>query len=183
MNGKEALMKRIIIPVCIMIILSILLTACQKQNMAVSGDAVETNQETQTTEKAENQTEGGYDLSKKEFNVRITVGDTQLMATLENNATTQYLVQQMPLTLPMEDLYDREMCYRYGANALPVEHLQTDAYEVGDLAYWAPGGSVMILYRQNGEKFERQHLGHIDSGVDVFENTGNANVTFELVTE
>lgn len=102
-------------------------------------DAVETNQETQTTEKAENQTEGGYDLSKKEFNVRITVGDTQLMATLENNATTQYLVQQMPLTLPMEDLYDREMCYRYGANALPVEHLQTDAYEVGDLAYWARG--------------------------------------------
>lgn len=116
-----------------------------------------------------------------EVKVKITVGDTELIATLENNATTQALTRQMPMTLPMMDLYRREMCYRYGAYALPTDNMRSDGYEVGDIAYWAPGGSLVILYAQNGEQFERQHLGHIDSGVEVFENTGDVDVTFELM--
>ena len=75
------------------------------------------------------------------------------------------------------------MCYRYGAYALPTDHLRSDGYEIGDIAYWAPGGSLVILYAQNGERFERQHLGHIDSGVELFETTGDVNVSFELVKD
>lgn len=116
-----------------------------------------------------------------EMKVKITVGDTELTAVMEDNATTQALIEQMPMTLPMMDLYGREMCYRYGAYALPTDNLQSDGYEVGDLAYWAPGGSLVILYKQNGEQFERQHLGHIESGVEVFEDTGDVDVTFELM--
>ena len=108
------------------------------------------------------------DKEISEMKIKITVGDTELFATLEDNATTRELVSQMPVTLPMMDLYGREMCYRYGAYALPTDHLQSDGYKVGDIAYWAPGGSLVILYEQNGEHFERQHLGHIDSGVEIF---------------
>lgn len=127
--------------------------------------------------KTENETE------VSEVKIKITVGDTELFATLEDNATTQAIIGQMPMTLPMMDLYGREMCYRYGAYALPTDNLQSDGYEVGDIAYWAPGGSLVILYKQNGEQFERQHLGHIDSGVEVFENIGDVDVTFEVVTD
>lgn len=123
----------------------------------------------------------GIAMNAKNFKVKITVNNTELMAVLENNATTQYLVRQMPMALPMMDLYGREMCYRYGAYALPTDKLQSDGYKVGDIAYWAPGGSLVILYEQNGERFQRQHLGHIDSGVEVFETTGDTEVKFELV--
>ena len=122
-----------------------------------------------------------YDTEVSDVKVKITVGDMELLATLEDNATTRELISQMPMTLPMMDLYGREMCYRYGAYALPTDNLQSDGYEVGDIAYWAPGGSLVILYKQNGECFERQHLGHIDSGVEVFENMGDMDVTFEVV--
>ena len=115
--------------------------------------------------------------------IKITVGDTELYATLEDNATTRALMEQMPMTLSMSDLYGREMCYRYGANALPTDSLRSDGYEVGDIAYWPPRGSLVILYAQNGEQFERQHLGHIDSGVEVFKNTGDADVTLEVVSD
>lgn len=120
------------------------------------------------------------ETEETEVKVKITVGETELTATLEGNATTQAILEQMPMTLPMIDLYGREMCYRYGAYALPTDDLRSDGYEVGDIAYWAPGGSLVILYKQNGEQFERQHLGHIDSGVEVFENTGDVDVTFEV---
>lgn len=113
--------------------------------------------------------------------IKITVGDTDFFATLEDNATTRAWMEEMPMTLSMSDLYDREMCYRYGNGTFPTDSLRSDGYEVGDLAYWPPMGSLVILYEQNGEQFERQHLGHIDSGVEVFANTGDVDVTFEIV--
>lgn len=113
--------------------------------------------------------------------IKITVGDTELFATLEDNATTRAWMEEMPMTLPMSDLYGREMCYRYGADTFPTDSLRSDGYEVGDIAYWPPRGSLVILYAQNGEQFERQHIGHIDAGVDIFESTGDVDVTFEIV--
>ena len=142
-----------------------------EETEAPVSNAVENTESSAITDEAED----------TEVKVKITVGDTELTATLENNATTQAIIEQMPMTLPMMDLYGREMCYRYGAYALPTDNMRSDGYEVGDIAYWAPGGSLVILYAQNGEQFERQHLGHIDSGVEVFENTGDIDVTFELM--
>lgn len=111
----------------------------------------------------------------------ITVDDVVLEAELEDNVTSRALMEKMPLTLSMMDLYGREMCYRFGAGALPTDELRSDGYNVGDIAYWPPAGSLVILYEQNGEKFERQHLGRVLSGVEVFENTGDAEVTFDVV--
>lgn len=48
-------------------------------------------------------------------------------------------------------LHGREMCYRYGAYELLIDNLQAVGYEVDDIVYWAPGGSLVILYMQNGE--------------------------------
>lgn len=82
----------------------------------------------------------------------------------------------------MLDLYGREMCYRF-PDELPTDSLRSDGYAVGDLAYWPLRHSFVILYKQNGEEFTRQHIGHIDSGVDIFDGMGDVNVTFELPDE
>lgn len=82
----------------------------------------------------------------------------------------------------MMDLYGREMCYRFDEE-LPTGALRSDGYAVGDLVYWPPRRSFVILYKQNGEKFSRQHLGHIDSDVDIFSDIGNVDITFELLSE
>ena len=114
----------------------------------------------------------------EEMKVKIKVGDQELIADLEDNATTRALMEKLPLTLPMMDLYGREMCYRFD-EALPTEQLRSDGYEVGDLAYWPPRHSFVILYGQNGEQFSRQHLGHISSGVEIFDGIGDVTVTIE----
>lgn len=112
--------------------------------------------------------------------VNVTVGSTTLQAEFEDNATSRELIEHMPFTVPMMDLYGREMCHRYGANALPTSRLRHDGYEVGDIAYWPPAGSLVILYAQNGERFGRQQVGHVASGVEVFQRTGDCDVTFAL---
>ena len=112
--------------------------------------------------------------------VKITVGDRTLFADFLDNATTKSLVAKFPLTLPMQDLYGREMCHRF-AEALPANEAGTSGYKVGDIAYWTPRHSFVIFYRQNGEVIGNlQKIGRIASGVELFAATGDTDVTFEL---
>ena len=100
---------------------------------------------------------------------------------MENNSTVQAFAKKLPVTLKMENLYGREMCYHYGNGAFPTGALRSDRYEVGDIIYWPPRGSFVILYLQNGEEFERQHMGRISGNVDFFRNAGDVDVTFEIL--
>lgn len=108
--------------------------------------------------------------------ININTNGTVLTAELEDNAASRALLQKLPLALPMQNLYGREMCYRF-KDALPTGTLTSEGYEVGDLAYWPPRHSFVILYKQNGERFERQHLGRITSGdLSVFAGGGDIEV-------
>lgn len=113
--------------------------------------------------------------------VKISVGEQVLTATFLDNATTRHLVSQFPLTIPMTDLYFREICYRF-PEALPANEAGSSGYEVGDIAYWTPRHSFVIFYKQNDEVIGNlQKVGRIDSGVDIFSRTGDVSVTFELL--
>jgi hypothetical protein len=119
--------------------------------------------------------------NNEEVKVKVTVGDKVLTATLLDNATTRSLIAKFPLTVPMQELYSREMCYRF-PDALPANEEQTSGYEVGDISYWTPRHSFVIFYKQNGEVIGNlQKIGRIDSGVEIFSKTGDANVRFELL--
>lgn len=118
--------------------------------------------------------------AKNDIRIKITVGDKALTATLEDNPTTRVLLKKLPLTLPMEDLYRREMCFHFD-EALPAINVRNRSYELGEIIYWPPRHSFVIMYRQNGEQFAMQHIGRVDSGVEIFAKTGNVDVTFELM--
>lgn len=124
----------------------------------------------------------GNNNSNEENNMvtkmRITVNGRTLTATLEDNATTRAIAGRLPMVLPMMDLYGREMCYRF-PEALPTDNARTRGYEVGEIIYYPPMHSFVIMYRQNGEHFQMQSIGKIDSGVEIFNGIGNVEVRFE----
>ncbi|WP_161951808.1 cyclophilin-like fold protein [Parabacteroides timonensis] len=138
-----------------------------------------------TIARAGNDNEGGADddNNSNEDNdmvtkMRITVNGRTLTATLEDNATTRAIAGRLPMTLPMMNLYGREMCYRF-PEALPTDNARTRGYEVGEIVYYPPMHSFVIMYRQNGERFQMQSIGRIDSGVEVFNGIGDVEVRFE----
>ena len=51
--------------------------------------------------------------------LKITVDGKVMTANIEHNRTVLSFLGQLPLSLPMKNLYDREMCYHYGAGGLP----------------------------------------------------------------
>ena len=125
--------------------------------------------------------EGRRPAEARSMRLKIAAGGRELAAVLEDNTASRAFAAMLPLTLPMENLYEREMCHRFGAGALPDGETRSDGYAVGDIAYWPPRGSLVILYAQNGERFERVHLGHIDGGVEIFRSMGDVDVTFEIL--
>jgi hypothetical protein len=127
--------------------------------------------------------EAYYDGEKAESAMKINIkinGGKELTATLFDNATTRALVEKLPLTVQLADLYSREMCYHF-PDELPTDDVRTTGYEVGEIIYWPPRHSFVIMYAQNGERFDMQKLGRIDFGVGVFEGKGNVTVTISTM--
>src|SRR5204863_410445 len=64
------------------------------------------------------------------------------------------------------------------------EGRRAHTYEVGQIAYWAPGPDVAIYYRQDGQPIPDPGivvLGTINRGVEAFDIPGATRVTIELV--
>ena len=125
--------------------------------------------------------------TEKTYKVKISFvknGEPQtLTATFDDNATSRALVAMMPMTLPMLDLYDDEMCYRFTNNPLPTDNVHYYLHKKGEIFYWSPGPSFVIRYIETDEWLDIQHIGQVDGGVDVFNGIGNIDMTFELVND
>lgn len=119
-------------------------------------------------------------MKEKGIKISITVGGKKLTATLIDNATSRALIKKLPLKILMKDLYNREMCHHF-SEELPTDAIKYTGYEVGEIIYWPPKHSFVIMYDQNGEQFSMQKIGIIDSGVEIFKNTGDIVVSLELI--
>ena len=71
----------------------------------------------------------------------------------------------------------------FGGGSLPVKHHKIKTYAVGDISYWPPLGSLVILYGQNGEVFEQVSIGHIEDDIRFFSGMPEATILFETVKE
>lgn len=113
-----------------------------------------------------------------QMKMKITVNGQTLNAVLEDNATARAFAAKLPITLPMTDLYDREMCCRL-PEPLPANEARTRSYKVGEIIYYPPLRSFVIMYAQNGERFRMQSVGRVSGNVEIFAETGDADVRFE----
>ena len=114
--------------------------------------------------------------------LKITIGQTILGASLITSETTDDLLNFLPLTLTMNDLFGRE---KYAAlpKKISIAGKHSYSYEVGDIGYWSPSHDIAIFYRQDGESIPRPGIimvGKIESGIDAFNVAGPVEVKIEL---
>lgn len=112
--------------------------------------------------------------------MKITIGDTVLTATLENNSSAEALkdrLSQGPVTIHMEDYASMEKVGDLGFR-LPANDKQTTT-KAGDLILYL-GSSFVIYYDRNSWRFTR--LGSIDdiSAKELKQILGRSDVTVTL---
>jgi hypothetical protein len=112
--------------------------------------------------------------------IRITFGDTELTARLQDNATARDLAAQLPLTLTFNDLNSVEKIA-----PLPRELSLDGAPEgadpvVGDIGYWAPDGNLVFYYGDVGFWNGIVRIGEFDREMDAVERQSeDFSVTIE----
>jgi hypothetical protein len=78
--------------------------------------------------------------------IRMTIGDQQLGATLEDSAAARDLAAQLPLTIDMVDHGEVEKTGPL-PSPLSVDGASEGADpEVGDVGYYAPGNDLVLYY-------------------------------------
>ena len=102
--------------------------------------------------------------------IRITFGDTELTARLDDNATARDLAAQLPLTLTFRDHNNVEK-----TAPLPRELSLEGAPEghdpaAGDIGYWAPGGDLVFYYDSDAPFFNGiVRIGEFDGELDAIQ--------------
>ena len=102
--------------------------------------------------------------------IRITFGDTELTARLDDNATARDLAGQLPLTLSFRDHNRVEK-----TAPLPRELSLEGAPEghdpaAGDIGYWAPGGDLVFYYDSDAPFFNGiVRIGEFDGELDAIQ--------------
>lgn len=115
--------------------------------------------------------------------IRITFGNTELTARLDDNATARDLAAQLPLTLTFRDHNNVEK-----TAPLPRELSLDGAPEghdpaAGDIGYWAPGDDLVFYYDSDAPFFNGiVRIGEFDGDMDAIERQSeDFSVTIERV--
>ena len=99
-------------------------------------------------------------MTEKERKIKITAGKHVLVAKLQENEAVRALWNKLPQTYSMQNLYEREMCFRMGKGSLPAKEAKYTGYKIGDISYWpAPGQPWCDSPMQNGESLNSSPSG------------------------
>ena len=135
-------------------VLAVALSACGDEE--TEGPAPVPEAETQTSPRTGPGTSASpapAEDARDATQLRITFGDTELTARLDDNATARDLAARLPLTLTFRDHNGVEK-----TAPLPGE-LSTegapDAHDpaAGDLGYFAPGGELVLYHDDDAPEF------------------------------
>lgn len=116
----------------------------------------------------------------KNHKIKITVNNLEIEAILNSSEMSRDFISLLPLELTMKDLFCREK-FANLPGSISKEGSQIQTYEVGDIAFWAPGGDLTIFYRQDGQKIKEglYMLGRVESNIAPFDTPGSVLVKVE----
>ena len=99
--------------------------------------------------------------------ITLTVGDTELTATLVDSETTRDFVSLLPLELTLSDYRETEKISDLPRQLSTAGAPEGHDPEVGDITYYAPWGNLAIFYE--GGEYSRGlvRLGRIDSDIEA----------------
>ncbi|WP_132295826.1 cyclophilin-like fold protein [Marinobacterium mangrovicola] len=113
--------------------------------------------------------------------IRIIVGDQELPATLEDNASAKAFAEMLPLDLKLDDYHGIEKVSDL-PGSLPTQDAPAGIDpDVGDITLYAPWGNLAIFYRDFGYASGLVKLGRIEGSMAALSVKGSLKARIERV--
>lgn len=110
-----------------------------------------------------------------ENEIKIIIGSTAFIATLDDNRTAEIFKSMLPLTLDMNDLNSNE---KYGnlSKSLPTAASNPKKIENGDLMLYG-SKTIVIFYKSFPTSYSYTRLGKIKNASELQKALGDSNIT------
>lgn len=111
--------------------------------------------------------------------IKIEAGGQSFTATLQDNPTSRALLEQLPMTIRMEELNGNEK-YFYLPDALPVNSQKPGSIHAGDLMLYG-SDCLVLFYESFSSSYSYTRIGSIDDPANLAAalGRGGIDVTFQ----
>lgn len=115
------------------------------------------------------------------FEIKITVGNRTITATMEDNAAARDFLSRIPLEVTLNDYNNITEKIFYPTPALTIEDVtRGSAPTPGDITIYAPWGNVAIFCKSWSYSRDLIKIGHINgNGIEALSVAGDIPVKFE----
>lgn len=122
-------------------------------------------------------------LNAQNMKLKVTIGNQEFTATLNDSEAAQELIKLLPMTINMRDHGGFEKTSSL-PKSLPGRATNPGMIEVGDIMVWS-GSSLVLFYSAHRTSYSYVKLGRIDntSGMREAMGGGNVKVKYELLKE
>lgn len=122
-------------------------------------------------------------LNAQNMKLKVTIGNKEFTATLNDSEAARELVKLLPMTINMRDHGGFEKT-SFLSKSLPGRATNPGRIEVGDLMIWS-GSSLVLFYSAHRTSYSYVKLGRIDNPAGMLEamGRGSVNVKFELLKQ
>ena len=187
-------MKKRLVIGCMVMSMSLLLMACNTQDSSalfgtsLQGAVVENNLSDVRDEGADavldrssTSLDGNSDEivegTKEELEVttmNVTIGTATFEITLYQNEATAALIERLPMTVTMNDLFGNEK-YHYLSERLPVQAERVGRLNVGDFMLYG-SDCLVLFYDDFGTSYSYTPLGFMEDTIGFREAVGNDTI-------
>lgn len=184
------------VPVFIFLpIFAVMLTACGTESVEIQNTSMQKAEDVSPLPREENtpenETETGVeepveDGGTSSADILITIGDTKVMASLDDSETSRDFLSLLPLTIDMTRFYDREYAGSLSPASLSRNGEEIDDFENGDVTYYVAGNALAIFFDKETESDQGGliRMGKITSDLDILINLqGDTQMTITLAEE
>lgn len=109
--------------------------------------------------------------------IQFTLNNQPVVVALYDNAASQQLLKQLPLTLELSDFANEEKIATL-PTPLTTQGVQLAKLQKSDFTYYAPWGNLAIFYKGYGQAQGVYALGIIESGKEqLLQLKGNTQIS------
>lgn len=184
------------VPVFIFLpIFAVMLTACGTESVEIQNTSMQKAEDVSPLPREENTPENETETGEGEpvedggtssADILITIGDTKVMASLDDSETSRDFLSLLPLTIDMTRFYDREYAGSLSPASLSRNGEEIDDFENGDVTYYVAGNALAIFFDKETESDQGGliRMGKITSDLDILINLqGDTQMTITLAEE
>lgn len=116
-----------------------------------------------------------------QMKIKLTLKDQTRAAKLIDSRSARDFLSLLPLTLTMNDLFQREK-FAHLPRALSTKGKHTHSYALCDIASWPPGPDIAIFYHHDGERIPDPGIiviGKIAGGLHAIGTAGAVKGTIQ----